>query len=387
MKQNRWTAPFSAKGELDTPTLLIYTILFGAISYFATTYFKTEVVSAMVSRNEAHRQILYAAWFLTSSICFWIITNAFFKRWCGIEGELLGARARGFIRLFLLSPLLSIWFVILSLMYSSGGLFDPKSSRFKKFVTGLVTLAIFHLCFLGYSVARKELKLTKSFAFVPVSGPQEFLLIEGWTPSRGLYVHIFPYFSPLSKLAFSFYTDYRRSEAILQEAKSGIGCPVRTDIPGVDIKDCFFSLYRKHDEEHSFASPIFGLIQESRYQESQKSTPKPESLEPFARSVATVSNLLWFLQPGVAEKGRQLASHPSGLLPYLSSPELTVIDIGSDLQRQVLVAKVLPMLRDPIQKMEKLEPTLLANTTPEQGARISKIIRRLRDEAKEIEAQ
>jgi hypothetical protein len=381
VKQN----PFSSKGEISTLGLIATIAVSSAISMYASHLFRLQAASAHWTHDTSKQQVLFALWFLITSTCFWVITTAFFKRWVAIEGGEISKKLRSVFRFFLLSPLLSIWFVILTLMYSGAGLFDAKTSLAKKFVTAIITLLFFHLVYLGFEVVSAELKFTKSFSFVPMKKNEEHVVPGAWTPSESMYVHLFPYLSPLTKLSLSYYTDYRRSEAILKQAQSGDGCTERFEISGVGVDDCFFALYRKHDEAHPFSTPLFGFLYETKYRQSITSIPKPNSLEPFARTATTVSNLLWFLRPGIA-RGRELAAHPKGLLPYLASPELCLLEIGQELQHQFLIARVLPMITEPLSQFDQIEKGLIENSTPEQGEQIAAWLQSMRDEVKQLKA-
>ncbi len=367
--------PFSTDEEIATPGFLLTIFVSGALSFIASVYFRGAIVTSFLERDFSQRRLLYFGWFFVSAVFFWLIARTFVRRWSTIEGEPVSKFAAGLVRSFLLSPLLSIWFLIFTLMYSGNGLFDAKSSRGAKIRAGIITIFIFHFFFLGFRVATKEVTLTKSFSFISREDRR-------LTPFQ---VHVFPYFSPLTKIGIAYYYDFKRSKALIAKAESGKGCTKRVMLGGIEVDDCFFTLFKAEDSLRPFATPIFALMHEGEYSVFTSKKPAGSNpFEPFAQAAVTVSDFLLLLEPEMNARGRELAAHPSGLLPYLSSPELSLLEIGKEFQHRFLVSRVLPLVLGAIDEMKAAEPSLVANATPEQGAQITRMIKRFDEESKQL---
>ncbi|MES2857091.1 MAG: hypothetical protein V4692_14580 [Bdellovibrionota bacterium] len=387
--------PASSKGELDTPSFVVTVFVLGFVSAAVSAYFHSKTLLMQRDLDTTILNLHYAAWFLITASFFWMITTAFIKRWAAIGSSGSGSGSssepaksspsRTLCRLFLLSPLLSIWFIVFTLLHSIPGFARSFDSKWSRAGLAMASLVLFHGMYLGYRVAAKEVILTKSFSikevskFDPVKSEQN-LSIQSPMPNQFFYTQLFPYLSPVMKLGVTFYTDFMRSQAIYESALVNPRCVVRSDIPEVKVHDCFFARFQSHNVISPFASPIYAFYFETRFRQSVAKPTEPNSLLPFADSAVTISNLLWLLEPGSSDSGRERALKPTYLLKYLASPELPLIEIGQVLQRSLLKSKVLPLVEKPISEMEKIKNSLVDNSTPAQAVAISSWISRLRAE-------
>lgn len=362
--------PFSAKGSLGLAEFLITVVVTGGLSFVGAGLFRQALSAARIAENIPKFQVLAAAWFFFTVICFWVITTAFVKHWAELRGEEVGAGARRVMRIALLSPLLSIWLLFFTLLHASFGLFDPRVGMKRLVGIALVTLAFFHVGYLSQSVIR---------------GEKQQIAPE---LNRTVGAHLFPYFSPLTKLIVYHFMDFQRADSIYEKATVGAldQCPKQKSFLNIDIDDCFFIRYLQEDQRSSYSTSIFGFLYEMRYRQVVGKGRTNQQFQPFAQATVTVGNLITLLEPGHA-KGRARVLQPLGLLPYLSSPELVMVEVGQEIQQIYLRSKLLPIIKGPITQMEKLLPAVQAQLSPTQAGEVVDVVESLKRRVSELEAR
>ncbi len=286
-----------------------------------------------------------------------MITNTFMKRWASIFGwAKCPWWVKSVTRLLLLSPLLSIWATLYSLMFAKDGVFFRDGER-RAVITAnaIATLVVFHVGFLGWRMTDGQIKFVKGQFHLTTEisfrdsfrEPPPRALESTWLPGQVFSVHVYPYLSPLTKLIFSLYGDFARSRILANEIESSskVFCKHVPPYIGVVVPNCFLTEYRAMALKRSFVSPAFGLLFETRYRRSAMKDKKPASaMESFGLNAVSVDNLVTLLEPGELVFDRQQFVHPIGLLAIYGSPEIPAIALEQDLQHFALSKKFLPLL-------------------------------------------
>ncbi|MES2964600.1 MAG: hypothetical protein V4760_11970, partial [Bdellovibrionota bacterium] len=102
--------PFSSKGGIDTLSFLATVLFLVVLMYLVHYVIRGPLQYARASLDLEKGAQWHAVKIAASLFGFWLITNAFVKRWKFILGQPVGFFLKTFIRLFLLSPMLSVWF-------------------------------------------------------------------------------------------------------------------------------------------------------------------------------------------------------------------------------------------------------------------------------------
>jgi hypothetical protein len=128
----------------------------------------------------------------------------------------------------------------------------------------------------------------------------------------------------------------------------------------VKVENCYFSALNRVRLECAFSTPLFALLFEARAQQSRMSvaTPRPnsqeEALAALATSLLPLENLTSLLESSQWTEGRLLILKPLGLLPFIGSPELPILEFGQDLQRNMLTKRLVPVLEGEFKRAEGL---------------------------------
>ncbi len=366
--RNNWN-PFSSRPALDFGGFATTLIALATIEFSFGFFIQMPLTSARASFDKQQIAILYAAWALVSLVGFWCVTNTFLKRWAAIYGfEKIPRWMRFVSRFLLLSPLLSIWATIYTLLFSEeGSIFQDREPKSKILMTAAATLLVFHTCFLGYRIVRREVAVQGSRIRLKEETSMRDSLPPGyerslWLPGESFYVHAYPYLSPLTKLVLSLYGDFVRAKTIAEQTPD---CP--SSYLEQRVPNCYFEAYREVALKRPFVSPAFGVIFESRYRQAVMKSAKPETpMQSFAYNTLSVENLIALLEPGELVYERKKFLHPVGLLPFLGSPELPAISVGQDTQAYVLSVRLVPMLAPQLEKLDKSYADMRGALTPEE---------------------
>jgi hypothetical protein len=241
----------------------------------------------------------------------------------------------------------------------------PKLSDI--FLNLFVGLIVFHLGFVVWSYRKGEIEMTGIFKFQPVGTSEENAAIAALKiPNRheveflsnSYRVHVFPYLSPIQKLAARTISDMKRADWIEAEAENPNAplCGAKVAYLGIVIEDCFFYNYRKIDEVSPFVTALAVLKAEAKYRQSvtkadnekqAQGAPPPADVESnlraLAKGVAFFNNLV-----SVIENKNRIARstfRPLGLLKHSGSPELPLLMFLEDFQQPFFVKKILlPMI-------------------------------------------
>jgi hypothetical protein len=352
---NNWN-PFSSKPGLDVGGFATTLIAIATVEFTFGYFIQLPLSAARVALDKQQLFVLYAAWSLVSLIGFWFVTNTFIKRWSSIYGfDTIPRWMKLVARILLLSPLLSMWATVYTLLYSKeGAVFQDGEKKTTILMTSAATLIVFHTAFLGYRMVQHEISFRGGRVTLLEETSMRDSLPPGlvrslWLPGAGFYVHAYPYLSPVSKLFLSLYADFARSKMIGDRVPDCESVYLEQRIP-----NCYFDSYRGIALKRPFVSPAFGVIFESKYRQSVMKSAKPEKpMESFAYNAVSVENLIALLEPGDLVYERKKFLHPVGLLPFLGSPELVAISLGQDSQRYVLSLKLVPLLEPQLAKLKK----------------------------------
>ena len=385
---NNWN-PFSAKPGLDFAAFVTNIVAIAAVEFSFGWYVQLPLQAAKAHVDQKQIAILYASWALASLFGFFFVCNTFIKRWAAIYGMLeCPWWMKSVARLLLMSPLLSIWATLFTLMFSEEGvLFQDREERVGIVWRALATLFVFHIGFLGYRLVQKEITFRGgTFALKNETSMRDSLpagfVRDIWLPGGTFYVHAYPYLSPLSKLALSVYGDFARTKILSDQVSDCASYYVGQKVP-----NCFLQSYREVAAKRPFVTPAFGLIFETRYRQAAVKGAQPKTpIEAFALNAVTVENLLVYLEPGDMVYDRKNFLKPVGLLPFYGSPELPAISIGQDAQKFVLAAKLTPMLAPQIKKLSDSVDQMKGALTPEEAKMTADKITELRARLKALES-
>jgi hypothetical protein len=378
---NNWN-PFSAKPSLDFAAF-VTTLVVVATAEIAIRFFvQIPMHAARLSLDLKQLGTFYAVWTVVSVFGFFFVANAFIKRWATIYQMPSSPKwMKTVARLFMISPLLSLWATLYTLMFAKDGVvFQDGEKRTVVFATAVGTLILFHAGFLGWSLTQKTVHFSRgNFHLVNDVSMRDSLskILPGvrgelWLPDETFHVHAYPYLSPLMKLSLSIYGDFARAKSLSDQIKKepNVFC---NDVPayaGETVPNCFLTRYRDLAHERAFVTPAFGIVYESMYrQELMKDAAKPaNAMQSFAMNTISIDNIVTLLEPGELLYNRDQFTRPIGMLALFGSPELPAIALGQDLQHQLLASKFLPLISPQISKLSKNVEEMNGALTPAQGA-------------------
>lgn len=367
--RNNWN-PLSSRPGLDFPAFVTTLVAIATIEFVFGVYIQLPLHSARLSVDQKQIAVLYASWALVSVIGFFSVANTFMKRWATIyKMPVCPWWMKTVSRLFLLSPLLSIWATLFTMMYSAeGALFKDGESKSSIFVKALATLFVFHVAFLGYRLTQSEISFRNgTFLLKKETSARSSLppgiVREMWLPGDAFYVHAYPYLSPLTKLGVSVYSDFARAKMLSDQTPDCASFYVGQRVP-----NCYLESYREVALKRPFVTPAFGVFFEQQYRKNAMQGLKPkEPMEAFSLNAISIENLVVLLEPGDMIYDRKKFLKPVGFLSLYGSPELPAISVGQDLQHFVLGSKFVPMIAPEMAKLSKSLDDMKGALTPEQA--------------------
>jgi len=367
--RNNWN-PFSNKPGLDFPAFVTTVVAISICELVFGFYIQQPLRLARLSVDQKQIAVLYAAWALVSLFGFFFVANTFMKRWATIyKMPACPWWMKTVSRILLLSPLLSMWATLFTLMYSAeGALFEDGEAKTSILVKALATLFVFHVGFLGWRLTQSEITFRGGTFLLKTETSARGSMPAGvvrdlWLPGDAFYVHAYPYLSPLTKLGVSVYTDFARAKMLSDQTP-----PCSTLYVGERVPNCFLEYYRDAALKRAFVTPAFGVFYETQYRKNVMTVVKPkEPMEAFGLNAVTVENLLTLLEPSDMIYERKKFLKPVGFLAAFGSPELPAISVGQDAQRFVLGSKLVPLIAPEIGKLSKSLDDMKGALTPEQA--------------------
>lgn len=375
--------PLSAKGHLPYLSFLATVGILSFLNYFVSENLQTRLLVAKSTLDSKRIMTAFAIWAVISAAGFFMITNSFIKRWASILGrESLTFTQRGLIRLGLLSPLLSVYLLGVTLLFSRRGpLREPVPGLTVMAV--LVTLLIpFHAGLLMWRKHEGEIRILPGLHFALTdqnaspsesvrrvlpdvkSAAADVFPINAW--GELVYIHVFPYFSPVTKYGYSLFADYRRA-SLLAEATSddhSALCKAGAEYIDVQVKDCFMTHYARMAAICPFSSPVPGFYFETKYR--QRINREEAELSPgdrqgvsrtaiyqVAMALLALQNPLSLVEEGNGVRDRREFLRPIGFLRYFGSPEIPGIEFGQDLQRRYLAERIVPAVGEQLARVEQ----------------------------------
>ena len=312
-------------------------------------------------RNRVQETLLWSTlWILFSSLGFFSVTNIFVKRWNGILARSDGGLSPFKIlvlRIGLLSPLLSIWMTLITLF--SWRERRPSDRHWLTSLWGLpLTLLLFHGGYLWLQTQqgqmvwqdwRPELKdvITPRMSLKTIfSSGDDFEKKVHVLPPDFYYVHIFPYLNPGSKYLSTLVTDFFRSQIILNSITSQPNelCRTQLEFVGQVVQDCFFYNYRKVGVQLGFSTPISGLMGEMQYRSKMVRDSLQHSVAQLTDGLLMFNNMLVLMESQVTNDINKIYFNPEGLNRFYSSPEIPLLRIGNELQKNVVRRTLLAKL-------------------------------------------
>ena len=351
--------PFSTKGGLDRLSFLATLAIVVVLLYLLNFVIRGPLQLARASLDSGTAMQWYVAKIVVSLVGFWIISAAYIKRWNAILGQPVPGFTRNLMRLFLLSPLLSIWFTLFTLI-------NGPLLRGARFIAGIATLILFHFGFVGWMIysgtvtAGPGLAVHLAEEVSPARSLDEVLpplAPRPWVPTETFVIHFEPYLSPVWKLSVSLYSDYMRMKAISEEASvpDSPMCREKLGYIGQPVNDCFFYNFRKAGESRAFNTPALASIFESQHEKELPSSLSPQ-LDPMAKiapALLSVKNLLTMMEFGPGRRSYREFLKPIGLLSLFSSPEIAIMEASQDAQRMAFARKILPSLKPQVEIARK----------------------------------
>lgn len=350
------------------PGFALSVVVLSIVEFTFGFFIQGPLASARSHVDEKQLIVLYAVWIAVSVVGFMMIANTFVKRWATIYGLSESPRwLRQLGRLLLISPLLSVWALLYTLLFAREGLaFSDGSSRSKVVGFAFVTLLLFHFGYLGVAMVEGDVRFSggRFSSIREVSQLESVSLVvpgarpDMWLPGAGFSVHVYPYLSPLMKLALMVYGDFVRAKTVSDAvaASSGELCADVPKYEGQSVPNCFLTLYREMGERRAFVTPAFAILFESRYRQAETERAMRGALTPmlsFGFNAISLDNIIGLLEPSSLNYDRRRFTHPIGMLALFGSPELPSIAIGQDMQRFALSSRLLPALEPQLTSLNK----------------------------------
>lgn len=369
--------PFRSFGTLGAIEFILTLICLVVALALFQWFLKPHLQSARLQLHIRDVLLFYGVWFVGVSLGFFLITNAFIKRWAAILGTSSPSRFfRLFTRVSLLSPLLAIWLTLFTLLFvgerESGGAWPLRAgvSRIRILLAGIVVLILFHLGYLGQQWRAGKLKWEGGvrLASTQVFARESIVSLMGDKAqtrrllSSGFWIHVFPYLDPGGKYMASILSDFQRVQLIrdqIAQAPASL-CEKKAIYLGDSVDDCFMQSYQKVSGLSPFATPVFGFMNEVLYQQKNLNLLdemlKRPGTSPWlgAKYILMMSrNMVSLLEPHAGVRGRGAFFEPRGLLEIYGSPEIPMLAFGQDLQSYLLVTKLLPTLEPALESLEE----------------------------------
>ena len=394
--RNNWD-PLSSRPGLDFAAFVTSLIVIGTSEFALGLFIQIPIHAARVSMDHKQLAILYAAWVIGCLAGFYVVTNTFMKRWATIfDLAVCPWWMKALARILILSPLLSIWATLFTLMFAKDGVFFRDGEKKSIIVAAAVaTLLLFHVGVLGWRLTDGQIKFSQNKFHLTFHLTNEVSVRDSfrnalarvrpanreatrdvdhnvahevaWLPGDVFSVHFYPYLSPLTKLMLSLYGDFVRTKTMADaiEKSPKFYCSKVPSYLELSVPNCFLTLYREMAKERAFVSPAFGLVFETMYRKSIMKDLKPTSpMESFGLNAIAVDNLVTLLEPGDLVFDRRQFIHPIGFLVFYGSPEIPAIALGQDLQHFALSTKLLPLLAPQLAKLSNSVSAMKGALTP-----------------------
>lgn len=411
-KQLSGLDPFSSAGQLNALSFIIVLLPLIAFSMSFMPALEGRLEASRANHNFRFVVIWYVMWVMGSLLVFHMVANLFIKRWSSIlGGEIRSGWLKLLIRLMLLSPLLSIWFVGLTSLFTKRGFYFVDGVRIRRLIfSGVLSLGVFHVGYIAWQIDKDEMEFSSSglrvknletpklsMSFVEKylnenSNEKEQKIGEidlrhkayKLLPNEGFYVHFYPYLDPAGKYFSALSSDILRSFILFLGAhgEDKSMCRKRLGYIGVEVKDCFFYNYRQAASGLGFASPLPGLALEVKYRTNllagSMTGDKPMSPEQLYSHLASglifINNALMFLEAGNLERKSSFPFQPEGLIRALSNPELPIMKLGRDLESFVMSRKVVPQLQAQLAAIENTFASVRFALNHDQQSQVSREI-------------
>jgi hypothetical protein len=349
-------SPFSKEGRLDGARFFLCLLIQSTVFYFAGQFIHKNLLSYRQVLNLPMSIAWYGLWFSFSLFAFAFSYNLFLKRWRAVLGFTEPPKILSILlRLFLLSPLLSIWLTGFTVFWVDGLTFHPATKKsLIAFFAGF-SMVIFHFGYLSWQAAHGHILINHGHFHLlnavsardsvsKVVTDEDPMAADKFLPSEFFTIHVFPYFTPMIKYTITAASDARRVQIISRETVDDTMplCETRERYLGELVENCFYKVFKKVALLEPVITTMPALVAESRY----RRTVQPHELE-YARDSArpmavlapaflTIENLVSFLETGPDVKERSTLIRPIGMLRFFASPELVLLELGQDALRFVL---------------------------------------------------
>lgn len=351
--------PFSAKGHLGFASFVGTILVAVIVNLIVYAFIRSGLISARVSFDKQQIAIFYGLWFVTASVGFSIVGNAFIKRWADILLSAdIGRLMKALLRFSLLSPALGLPITVLTLLFfPQSPLMGVKDGGSKSQI-GLSLLIVLLLSVGSTFLIPNSFFGFERIAFRESTRPyvtRAFYDGKNPMPSDSELKPALAVATPMVRYLAWLASDMVRTKmlSVAVETEPKKLCIERLGFISVEVQDCYFNQLRKMTELAPMAAPYFALYFESEYRKrvtepspinTDARSPEPTAVERIAGLILMTSNMLELLEPGTMYIERTHIAKPVFLLRAFASPELPLIEAGQDAQRVTIVEKLLPMI-------------------------------------------
>lgn len=383
--------PFSKEGELDLLEFLLIMAILVAANLLVAALFRGPIMEARWSGEKHMLMGLYGGHLIVSLMSLSAIVNSFLKVYRGLRGESLGWVGKGAIKLFVLSPILSIYLLIMTVLFLLIGKEKNLKDRERRNLVWLIS-------FIGLQVMVMFIPIRLfNKPTVSIRGSLEEIIPAGIKlpnlPPDFIYALAYPSLTPTLRYGYWLVTDFFRAEALHRAVISDDSslCLEKVSHMGAEIQDCYFSAFRKMATKSKLATPLFGLYFESQYRQSlAQNRLNPGSLSAatdsnaviqqavneFAEPLRSIANLIELFESEDLIKDRRDFLAPSAVIRIFGSPEIPLIEAGQDFQRFLFAEKFLPMIQEQLTQVQKAYASV-SSQLGDQGQPVAKEIERL----------
>lgn len=383
--------PFSKEGELDLLEFLLMMVILVAANLLVAAIFRGPIAEARLGAEKQMLMGLYGGHLLISLLSLSAIVNSFLKVYRGLRGENLGWLGRGAIKLFVLSPVLSIYLLIMTVTFLLLGKEKNLKDREKRNIVWLSSFVILQVMvmFVPIRLFNKPTVAIRSSLEEIIPGGIKLPNL----PPDFVYALAYPSLTPTLRYGYWLVTDFFRAEALHRavSTEDSALCLEKMRHMGAEIQDCYFASFRRMATRAKLATPLFGLYFESQYRQSLAQTRLDsgnlsavsdstgviqQAVDEFAEPLRSISNLIELFESEDLIKDRRDFLAPSAVIRIFGSPEIPLIEAGQDFQRFLFAEKFLPMIQEQLEQVQKAYASV-SGQLGEEGQPVAKEIERL----------
>jgi hypothetical protein len=366
-------SPFSARGTLALKSFSVVVILTALFNFAVQVVVRNQLIPARLELDQNKMIVLYAVWFVFSMLGFWVVGNAFIKRWADIcEWQVLPLRWRTFIRFALLSPVISIVLTLVTLIVSLLPGVARRMARTPQMALRVVLVGVLLFSAIAVTVLPARHFGVERISFRESLAPYvsaSFSSGRNPFPDSSLLRPVFAVATPSLRYGTWLLADFIRAKSIEVAigAESEHFCGEKHTFIGVQVNNCYFHHHMAVGRVSPYVSPFFAMYFETQYRKNNVENMKGQfeqtleagkqeqvkfdekliqsiSRHAIAANLLMVSNQvdLLYSEPKFFMKRTDLLE-PKFLLMAFGSPEQALVEAGQDFQRLIFIRKLVPI--------------------------------------------